>query len=228
MNSTCENIERVKEKIKTAAIRGGFDPEDIKLVAVTKNVEVERIVEAISCGVEIIGENRVQEASSKFGFFPIGIQKHLVGHLQINKVKKACLLFDMIQSVDSLRLASQISNRSKEAKREMSVLVEVNTSGEETKFGVNLEEALPLLEGISQLENVKVKGLMTVGLWCGEEKKVRTCFARLKRIFETVKKQDIPNVEMEFLCMGMSGDFEWAIEEGSNMVRIGTAIFGPR
>lgn len=228
MGSTCENIERVKEKIKTAAIRAGFDAEDIKLVAVTKNVGVERIKEAIDCGVKVIGENRIQEASTKFDFLPVGIEKHLVGHLQTNKVKKALLLFDMIQSLDSLRLASEISKRGKEIEKEMPVLLEVNTSREQSKFGAKPDEVLHLIEKVSSLENIKIKGLMTVGLWSGEEKKVRTCFAGLKKIFETVKQQNIPHVEMKFLCMGMSGDFEWAIGEGSNMVRIGTAIFGPR
>lgn len=223
-----ENLKSVREKIEGAALKSGIWAGNIKLVAVSKNVEVEKIKRAIDCGIEIIGENKVQEASSKFDFLPMKIEKDLVGHLQTNKVKKAISLFDMIQSVDSLHLAFEISKRAKQANKEMPILIEVNTSEEKTKFGIEPERALPLIEKIAPLENIKIKGLMTIGLWSGEEKKVRPCFVKLRKLFEKIKQENIFNVEMEFLSMGMTNDFEWAICEGSNMVRIGTAIFGPR
>ena len=223
-----ENLGIIKDKIGQSALKAGVNAESIKLVAVTKNVDLERIKQAIDYGVEIIGENKVQETLSKFGSLSIEVEKHLIGHLQTNKVKKAISLFDMIQSVDSLNLAEEISKKAGQEHKKPSILIEVNTSREKTKFGVKLEDALPLIEKMSLLENIKIKGLMTVGLWSGEEKEVRPCFVKLRNLFEKIKGANIPNVEMKFLSMGMTNDFEWAILEGSNMVRIGTGIFGSR
>jgi pyridoxal phosphate enzyme (YggS family) len=223
-----ENLKVIRERISQSALKVGTCAEKIKLVAITKNVDVERIKQAVDCGVKTIGENKLQEASSKFELLPIELEKHLVGHLQTNKVKKAINLFDMIQSVDSLHLAVEISKRVKELNKEIPILIEVNTSGEKTKFGIEPEAALPLVEKISALENIKIQGLMTIGLWSGEEAKVRPCFVKLRKLFERIKQQEISGVEMNYLSMGMTGDFEWAILEGSNMVRIGTGIFGPR
>ncbi len=197
-------------------------------MAVSKTVEPERINEAIRCGIEIIGENRVQEAEAKFKQITEKVEKHLVGHLQTNKAKKAVELFDFIQSVDSTRIAEEISRRALENRKILDILVEVNTSAEKTKFGVEPEQVLSLIETISKLEGIKIKGLMTIGLFSDDPEDTRPCFKKLKTLFEEIKSANISNVEMRYLSMGMTNDFEVAIQEGSNMVRIGTGIFGPR
>jgi pyridoxal phosphate enzyme (YggS family) len=228
MRSVEENIKDVWSRIERAAAKTRRGKEDIKLVAVTKTVEVERIKDAISYGIGIIGENRVQEAESKLDQITEKVEKHLVGHLQTNKAKKAVDLFDFIQSVDSLRIAQEISRRASQKGSLMPVLVEVNTSGEETKFGIEPDQVLPLMESISDLEGIRIKGLMTIGLFSDDPEDTRPCFRRLKAIFDQLKEDSIPNVEMTYLSMGMTSDFEVAIQEGSNMVRVGTAIFGAR
>ncbi len=228
MGSVEENINDIWSRIEESAEKAGKSKEDIKLVAVTKTVEVERIKEAISCGIRIIGENKVQEAESKFDQITEKVQKHLVGHLQTNKAKKALELFDFIQSIDSLRIAQEISRRASQMGKVMEVLVEINTSGEEAKFGIDPHQALSFIRSISTLEGIRIKGLMTIGLFSDNPEDTRPCFKRLKAIFHQLKEEGIPNVEMTYLSMGMTNDFEVAIQEGSNMVRIGTAIFGPR
>ena len=228
MKTIEENIRSLKENIAKIAEKVGRDPEEIKIVAVSKTVEVERIREALKCGIKIIGENKVQEAEGKFSQILEKFERHLVGHLQTNKVKKAIGLFDMIQSLDTLKLANEISTRALESGKVMEVLVEVNTSGEETKFGIKPDEVLRFVKNISELKGIRVKGLMTVGLFTSEPDKVRPCFKRLKEIFEMIKSENIPGVDMEHLSMGMTADYQVAIEEGSNMLRIGTAIFGER
>jgi pyridoxal phosphate enzyme (YggS family) len=228
MGSVEENIRNIWSRIEKAAEKTGRDKEDIKLVAVTKTVEVERIKEAIKCGIETIGENRVQEAESKFVQITEKVEKHLVGHLQTNKAKKAVELFDFIQSVDSQHIAQEISRRASQMGKVMEVLVEINTSGEKTKFGIDPHEVLPLIKSISNLEGIRIKGLMTIGLFSDNPEDTRPCFKKLKTIFDQMKRESLPNVEMKHLSMGMTNDFETAIQEGSNMVRIGTGIFGPR
>jgi len=228
MSAIERNIKDIRWRMERAAERSGRGSEEIKLVAVTKTVEPERIKEAIECGIKIIGENRVQEAEAKFVQIPEGVEKHLVGHLQTNKAQKAVELFDLIQSVDSLRIAQKISTRAHRKGRVMDVLVEVNTSGEETKFGVKPEQTLPFVKSIAKLEGIRIRGLMTIGLFSPHPEDTRPCFKKLKKLFEEIKSANIPGVEMRYLSMGMTGDFEVAIEEGSNMVRIGTGIFGPR
>jgi pyridoxal phosphate enzyme (YggS family) len=223
-----ENIKNIWSRIEKAAQRSGRGGETIELVAVSKTVEPERINQAIRGGIEIIGENRVQEAEGKFKEITEPVIKHLVGHLQTNKAKKAVELFDFIQSVDSERIAREISRRALDKGKIMDVLVEVNTSAEETKFGIEPEEAMTLIETIAGLEGIKIKGLMTIGLFSDNPEDTRPCFKRLKRFFEEVKAANIPGVEMKYLSMGMTSDFEVAIEEGSNMVRVGTGIFGAR
>lgn len=228
MNTISENLKRLDERIENAALRSGRRKEDITLVTVTKNVEPERINDAIDAGIKIIGENRVQEAEEKFKFITKDVEKHLVGHLQTNKVKKAIELFDLIQSVDSLHLAEEISKRGNDKGKIAEVLIEVNTSGESSKYGIKPEEVSNLVDQISELGNVKIKGLMTVGLLTEELEKVRPCFVRLMNLFESLKSLKKENVEMRYLSMGMSSDFELAVEEGASMIRVGTAIFGAR
>ncbi|MCJ7578156.1 MAG: YggS family pyridoxal phosphate-dependent enzyme [candidate division Zixibacteria bacterium] len=228
MGSVEENIRNIWSRIEKAAEKTGRDKEDIKLVAVTKTVEVERIKEAIKCGIETIGENRVQEAESKFVQITEKVEKHLIGHLQTNKAKKAVELFDFIQSVDSQHIAQEISRRAFQMGKAMEVLVEINTSGEKSKFGVDPDQALSFVKLILNSEGIKIKGLMTIGLFSDNSEDTRPCFKKLKAIFDQMKRESLPNVEMKYLSMGMTNDFEIAIQEGSNMVRIGTGIFGPR
>ena len=223
-----EGILQVRGRIEDAAARALRDPADVRLVAVTKTVERERVVEAIEAGVTCIGENRVQEAERKFAGGLPPVEKHLVGHLQTNKVGKALQLFDVIQSVDSLRLAREIARKAEAAGRQAAVLVEVNTSGEDTKHGFAPEETLEAIREIADLNGVLVHGLMTIGAFLPEPEDVRPCFRRLRQLRDAVEEAVIPGVKMDELSMGMTNDFEVAVEEGSTMVRVGRAIFGER
>jgi len=219
-----DNLRSVKARIGSAAKRSGRDPAEVKLVAATKDVPAGLILEAIKAGLTDIGENRVQEAKQKFDALRgQPVTWHMIGHLQTNKVKAALEIFSVIQSVDSQRLADEISQR---AQKIVEVFIEVNTSGEESKFGILPEEAVRLAEHISGLKNLKLAGLMTVGPLAGDEKAVRKSFRLLKGIFDQIKGLNLPSVELKCLSMGMSQDFEAAIEEGSNLVRIGRVIFG--
>lgn len=220
-----QNIENVKQRIATAAEKVGKAPEEITLVAVSKTVSAEMINLAIRNGITIIGENKVQEARDKFPEVDQPVEKHMIGHLQRNKVKYAVQLFDMIQSVDSLRLAEEINKR---AEVRLPVLIEVNTSGESAKYGCAPSESLNLLKHIALLPNLEARGFMTIGLFSGDIEKIRPCFKKLYEIYEEARQLNLPGANISVLSMGMTADFELAIEEGANMVRIGTAIFGPR
>lgn len=220
-----QNIEDVKQRITIAAKKRGILTEDIALVAVTKTVSPEIINLAIQNGIKIIGENKIQEARDKFIELNLPVEKHMIGHLQRNKVKYAVKMFDMIQSVDSQRLAEEINHRSE---TKMPILIEVNTSGESSKYGCIPEDAIGLFKQISMFPNLEVKGFMTIGLFTDNMEKVRPCFKMLKQIYDEAQNLDLPNSNISVLSMGMTADFETAIEEGANMVRIGTAIFGPR
>ena len=222
--SIAENIALVKSRIAEAAKRVGRNPSDIKLVAATKDVPVELIREAIKEGITDIGENRVQEAREKFDHLKgLPITWHMIGHLQTNKVKHALEMFSVIQSVDSEKLAKEISDK---ARGNIEIFIEVNTSGEESKFGAAPAEAVELAQLISKLPNMRLTGLMTVGPLTSDEKAVRKSFQLLKSLSDQIKGLNLPQVELKYLSMGMSDDYEIAIEEGSNLVRIGRAIFG--
>ena len=224
----CENWERVKERVAEAAIRCGRAPEDILTVAVTKTVPVSRIRAAVGAGVTDIGENRVQEAWQKFQELGRIATWHLVGHLQTNKVKRALQIFDVIQSVDSLHLARELNRRCEQMGRDVEVLVEVKTSDEPTKYGIAPEMTADLVRAIAEMPRLRLTGLMTVGKFTPVEEEVRRCFRLLARLRKEINSMGISGVALRHLSMGMSGDFEWAIEEGATIVRIGTAIFGPR
>jgi pyridoxal phosphate enzyme (YggS family) len=228
MSDLSQNISAVRERIEKACARAGRSPGEISLVAVSKTMDAERVQEAIDAGLRLFGENRVQDAAPKIRALAGDITWHMVGHLQRNKVKKAVGLFDMIQSVDSQDLAVEIDRRSGELGKIMDVLVEVNTSAEETKFGCRPEDCIDLLERMSQLRSISVTGLMTIGAFTDDQTAVRKCFVTLRELARRAEEAGISGVEMRYLSMGMTSDFEIAIEEGSNMVRIGTAIFGPR
>jgi pyridoxal phosphate enzyme (YggS family) len=219
------NIESVKQRIASAAEKQGKSPEEIAVVAVSKMIPAKFINQAIEHGIGIIGENKVQEARDKFPEISRPVEKHMIGHLQRNKVKYAVEMFDMIQSVDSFRLAKEIDHR---AEAKMPVLIELNTSGESSKYGCTPEKAIDLLKEVSQLPQLEVRGFMTIGLFSDDMEKVRPCFKMLRQIYDDAKDLDLPNTNISILSMGMTADFEVAIEEGANMVRIGTAIFGPR
>jgi len=222
-----DNVREVLGRIEDAASRALREGSDVKLVAVTKTVEPDRIVEAIEAGVNCIGENRVQEAARKFGDLP-PVEKHLVGHLQTNKVKKALPLFDMIESVDSVHLAREISRVASNEGATAEVLVEVNTSGEESKYGLEPGEVLSAIEDMADLPGLRVVGLMTVGAFLPDPEDVRPCFRRLRELRSEVEEAVIPGVSMDHLSMGMTNDYEVAIEEGATIVRVGRAIFGER
>jgi hypothetical protein len=220
------NLEIINEKIKKAALKVNRNPKGIKLVAVTKTATIEQIKEAISAGVEIIGENKIQEAKEKYQILTTDIEWHLVGHLQTNKVKYAIEIFDLIHSVDSIKLAKEIDRRSLQFGMITNVLVEVNVSGEETKYGIKPEEVKPFLKEISEFSRIKVRGLMTIAPITEVKEKVRPYFRKLSELSKEIKSKNIKNVKMDYLSMGMSEDFEVAIEEGANIVRIGRGIFG--
>jgi len=222
-----ENLEKIAEKIRLRSELVGRNSGDITMVAVTKTVEEDRIREAIASGVRIIGESRVQEAKEKYGKLGNEVIWHLVGHLQTNKANDAVKIFDLIHSVDSVKLAKEIDKQARKAGKVQKVLIEVNLSGEETKYGLSPEEVIPFLKDISELPNMKVEGLMTMAPFYENPEDCRPYFRKLKELMEEVKARNIENVEMKYLSMGMTNDYEVAIEEGSNMVRIGRAIFGP-
>ncbi len=229
METIKKKLEKINEKIKKAALKANRSPEDIKLVAVTKTATVEQIKEAISAGVKTIGENKVQEAKGKYQVLSADIadiEWHLVGHLQTNKVKYAIEIFDLIHSVDSIKLAEEIDKRSLQFGIMTNILVEVNVSGEETKYGIKPEEVEYFLKEISEFSRIKVRGLMTIAPIAEDKEEVRPYFRKLRELSEKIENKNIKNVKMDYLSMGMTDDFEVAIEEGANMVRIGRGIFG--
>jgi pyridoxal phosphate enzyme (YggS family) len=228
MGTVAENLGAVKERIAKAAARVGRDPETITLVAVSKTMPVESIREAIEAGQHVFGENRVQEAQAKVQALGREVRWHLIGHLQRNKVKVVCDIFDLIESVDSLPLAQDINARASQRGIIMPVLLQVNIGDETTKSGVAATDALALVRQVALLPHVSVRGLMCVPPPVDVPDHARPYFAQLRTLAERIARQQIPNVSMTELSMGMSHDFEVAIEEGATMVRVGSAIFGPR
>lgn len=230
MNHIIDNIAQIRKRIAEAAISVGRNPEDIKLLLATKTVSAENIKAALNSGEHLIGENKAQEIKSKYDeLLDVPHQKHFIGHLQTNKIKEL-LRYDVtcIQSIDRLDLAQKLQARLELEKKEMDVFIQVNTSNEESKFGVAPDGAIELTKQVSELPNIHIKGLMTIGLFSAEEAKVRVCFKLLKDLQQQIATLNLTGVEMNELSMGMSHDLEFAIEEGSTMVRVGTAIFGQR
>jgi len=228
MPSIRDNLLRVWERVDQAAIRAGRDPGEIKLVAVSKTVEVARIREAIEAGVTILGENYVQEARRKIEEIGHGIQWHMIGHLQSNKAKYAVTLFDYIHSIDGISLAREIDRRAAQKGRRVKALVEVNLSGETSKFGIDSEVVMDLIHHVAALKHISIEGLMTMPPYFDEPEKARPYFIKLREFRDRIQKEGIEGARMDELSMGMSGDFEAAIEEGATMIRVGTAIFGER
>jgi pyridoxal phosphate enzyme (YggS family) len=227
-----DNIVLVRERILAAARRAGRDPDDVTLMAVSKTFSAERIREAYDAGLRVFGENRVQEFAGKFDAVSElhGAEWHLIGHLQSNKAAKAVELFSAVDSVDSLRLAERLNAAAEKLGKAMPVLIEINVGGEEAKSGITLgsDELERFLLGASQWKNLAIRGLMTVPPYTDDPEDARPFFRSLRKIREQIAARHLPNVSMEALSMGMSHDFEVAIEEGSTCVRVGTAIFGKR
>lgn len=224
-----ENYKCVQNRVQEAAIKNGRNPKDVRLMAVTKTVESVYINRALDLGADLIGENRVQEYMGKKDELHLeGVEKHLIGRLQTNKAKYIVGEVDMIESVDSVKLAQEISKQSLKKGVTTDVLVEVNIGKEESKSGIFIENLQELLAEIASLEAVHVRGLMTIPPICENEIQLRNYFARMHQSFIDIKDKKIDNIDMEILSMGMSGDFESAIAEGSNIVRVGSAIFGAR
>lgn len=222
------NLDFIREEIAQAAKQSGRTPDEIQLMAVTKTVEPVFINHAISCGIDLIGENKVQELLSKQDFLNLdGVDVHLIGHLQTNKVKQILPHVSMIQSVDSLKLAKEISKQAQRLDKEMKCLLEVNVGEEESKTGAGFDQALSLLEEMSALPNLKVCGLMAIPPIC-EEKELIEYFEKMRQLFVDIQSKKMDNITMEILSMGMSSDYKLAILHGATMVRVGSSIFGPR
>jgi len=233
------NLKTVNEKISRSAAKTGRNPQDVKLVAVTKTIDLPEIIEAVKAGVLILGENRVQEAQSKsleFGVTPPipplnkggmkeGVEWHLIGHLQKNKAKTAVQLFDLIHTIDSIELADEVNKQARKRNKTQKVLIQVKLSDEATKHGVSEKDIMELLEAVSKMQNLKLEGLMTIPPFFDDPELARPYFRRLREIKGEASAKGFSLPE---LSMGMSNDFEVAIEEGATMVRIGTAIFGEK
>ena len=223
------NLKTINEKISLAAERGGRTRDDIRFMTVTKTVDVFRINKAIECGVDLIGENKVQEFLSKKPDLKLeNVESHLIGHLQTNKVSKIVGQVDMIESVDSIKLANEISKQSLKLGVTTDILVEVNIGGEENKTGLPKDMLEEFLYEISELPSIKVKGLMTIPPFSQNNEENRKYFSKIYNMYVDIRSKKIHNINMDILSMGMSGDYEDAIACGSNLVRIGSAVFGPR
>jgi len=222
-----ERLTLVRETIASAAAKAGRAPGEIILLGATKTVEPSRIQEAVDAGLMYIGENRVQELTEKYGKVN-PVHWHFIGHLQTNKVKYIIDKAELIHAADSERLMDEIQRQAEKRGITANVLIEVNASGEESKFGVGFGEVLPLIEANEARSNVEIAGLMTIGPHTRDEKSVRTAFKNMRSLYETLEKQKFTHTRMQYLSMGMSGDYSIAIEEGANIVRVGSAIFGHR
>ena len=223
-----ENIVRVQENIDKACKSGNRNAEDVTLIAVSTTKPVSMLMEAYECGCREFGENKVQELVDKYEVMPKDIKWHMIGHLQRNKVKYIVDKVALIHSVDSLKLAEEISKEALKRQVQVSILIEVNVAGEDTKFGVKPTETEELVRQISLLEGIHIKGLMTIAPYVDNSEENRQYFAQLKQLAVDINHKNIDNVNMNVLSMGMTGDYMVAIEEGASYVRVGTGIFGER
>lgn len=223
-----KNLNHVKEEINEACKRAGRDPKEVTLIAVSKTKPIEDLRAAYAAGARDFGENKVQELTGKIEEMPADIRWHMIGHLQRNKVKYIAGKVSMIHSVDSYRLAEEINIQAKKNNCTIPILIEVNYAKENSKFGIAPEETKELVQEISELENVKIKGLMTIAPFVEDPEENREIFRGMKELSVDIARENIDNVEMEVLSMGMTNDYIVAVEEGSTMVRVGTGIFGAR
>jgi pyridoxal phosphate enzyme (YggS family) len=213
-----ENIKKILQEL----------PPGVELMAAAKARTPEEIIRAAQAGVKIVGENYIQEALAAFNVVGHRVKWHFIGHLQRNKVKKAVEIFDMIETVDSPELSKEIDKRCNQCKRIMPVLIEINSGREKQKFGIFPEDAEDFIKEISGLKNIKIEGFMTMGPMFGDPEDARPYFVETKKLFDRIKTLNLPGLEMKYLSMGMTNSYQVAIEEGANIVRIGTKIFGPR
>ena len=223
-----ENLQEVEERIQEACRRAGRDRSEVTLVAVSKTKPVSMLKEAYDLGVRVFGENKVQEIREKYEALPKDIEWHMIGHLQTNKVKYIADKVSLIHSVDSLRLAETIEKEAVKHNRIVDILLEVNVAEEESKFGIKTSEVLALAENVVQLPHIRLRGLMTIAPFVENPEKNRAIFANLHELYVDIMDKNIDNDTVSILSMGMTNDYEVAIEEGATMVRVGTGIFGAR
>lgn len=223
-----ENLQEVEERIQEACRRAGRDRSEVTLVAVSKTKPVAILQEAYDLGVRVFGENKVQEIREKYEALPKDIEWHMIGHLQTNKVKYIVDKVRLIHSVDSLRLAEVIEKEAEKHNRVVDILLEVNVAEEESKFGLKMPEVIPMAEKVVQLPHIRLRGLMTIAPFVENPEKNRAIFANLHDLYVDIKEKNIDNGTVSILSMGMTNDYEVAVEEGATMVRVGTGIFGAR
>ncbi|MBC9783287.1 YggS family pyridoxal phosphate-dependent enzyme [Heliobacterium chlorum] len=228
MGHIVENLDRVRQKIREAALRGGRAPEEVQLLAVTKTVPVETIQQVVDAGQFRLGENRVQELLSKYPHVQGPVRWHIIGTLQTNKVKYIYDKVELIHSLDRLSLAEAIHKHAGLLQRSIDCLVEVNVSGEESKHGVPKQELVPLLRSLSSLDGVHIRGLMTMAPFVDNSEEIRWVFRELRQLSLEVRELNLARVEMQHLSMGMTNDYEVAVEEGATIVRVGSGLFGER
>lgn len=224
-----ENTNEIIKRVDEAAKRSNRKLEDITIISVTKTVGIDKINKVVDSGITNLGENRVQELINKFdNLIDNNVKWHMIGHLQTNKVKYIIDKVKLIHSLDSIKLAKEIDKKSKDNNIISKVLIEMNVGEEESKFGINPKDIETFLNELEQFNNIKICGLMTVAPYCQNNEEIRWVFKKMKKIFDNISKHKYKNTEMKYLSMGMTNDFEIAIEEGANMVRIGTGFFGSR
>jgi pyridoxal phosphate enzyme (YggS family) len=223
-----ERLEGIKNRVAEAALRSGRDPSEVSLVAAVKGVPVDRILEAVEAGVEMLGENYVQEAQRLKEQIAQPVGWHMIGHLQSNKARQAARLFDVIETVDREKVVNELQRSAHSENKRLDVLVQVDISGEVTKSGADPETILRLIETVAACENLRCTGLMTLPPFFDDPEGARPYFSQLRRLRDRLQPQVPSGVVLRELSMGMSGDFEVAVEEGATLVRIGTALFGPR
>jgi len=219
-----KNLQKVQDEIASVCQRIGRNPQEITLVAITKNASAQAIQEAINCGITDIGENRIQEAQKKYKDIS-AVKFHLVGHLQTNKVKEAVKIFNLIHSVDSLKVAVEIDKEAAKINKVQDILIQVNTSQEASKFGLNPDGIVEIIKKISQLPNIHISGLMTIAPLVDNPGKTRPFFRQLRELRDRLNKSQVTSHKLQDLSMGMTNDYQVAIEEGANILRIGRAIF---
>jgi|SRR5699024_363896 len=230
MNTIAQNLNTIQDRINKTCTTHGRNPDEVKLLLATKTVDTKRIIKAFEAGYNLIAENKIQELRKKFKAlqsFPH--ENHFIGHLQSNKVKFLSRNnVQCLHSLDRKRLAKRLQNRMTFEKKSMDVLIQVNTSAEKSKFGINPEDTLEFVKYVATLDRLNIKGLMTIGLFSSKKEKVVPCFKKLRNLKDEIEAAQIKNVEMKELSMGMSNDFEWAIAEGATIIRVGTSVFGER
>ncbi len=227
MSQITDNITDIRQEIADTCKKLGKKPEEVQLIAVTKTIEPERINEAIANGITDIGENKVQEIMDKYTLVS-PINWHMIGHLQTNKVKYIIDKVKLIHSLDRISLAEEIQKRAERINRAVDVLVQVNIGQEETKSGIEPDEVYDFVAALRSFSYIQVKGLMTVAPYKEDPEEVRPYFNTMKEVFERIRAKNLPGIEMKYLSMGMTNDYKVAIEEGANIIRVGTAIFGSR